>query len=83
MKCRNKPKDSGLSVPSTGTGEAAKLPEERTEGQHQSSLLRISLFFGFALMKNMTRYLEGLIYIRQISHTGEDTGREIETVPER
>lgn len=57
-----------LSVPSTWAARAAWLPEERTEGQHQPSLLRIDVFFSFTLMKNMTRYLQRFIYTRNSSY---------------
>lgn len=71
-----------LSVPSTGAARAAGLPEERTEGQHQPSLLRMDVFFRFTLMKNMTRYLQKPL-ILDIPHVWrEDIGKENKTVPE-
>lgn len=54
----------GLSVSSTGAARAARLPKERTEGQHQPSLLRINALFRFTLMKNVTRYPQRLTYTR-------------------
>lgn len=69
MKCRNKPKDSGFSVPSTGVGRAVRPPEQRTEGQYQLFLLGINLFFRLPLMKSMERYLESLTDARHSSCT--------------
>lgn len=53
-----------FSIPSTRAAREAGQPEERTEGQHQPSLLRIDVFFRFTLMKNITRYPQRLTYSR-------------------